>query len=101
MFYNKEIEVLGYEEGITNDYGIYVEGSETVLKTLKADVQPITKELSNKMFGYNDDVKYQVFCDVDNLIGTGAIIKYNDNKYKIMEIMKWDNYYHFVINDWK
>lgn len=92
MFYNKKIDILTTTNGSTNEYGMYVEGTETIKATISCDVQPITRELALKEFGYEDDVEYRVFCGITSDIDTGVMVNYNNARYKVIKLMIWDDY---------
>ena len=99
MFYTKTIDILGFADGETNEYGMYVKGEEQTLDTIKCDVQPITRQLANKEYGLDEDVDYTIFCDPHDSLGTSIIIKYNDKNYKIKEVVKWDDYWILIVGD--
>jgi hypothetical protein len=99
MFYKKQISILTQASGTTNDYGVYIEGKETILATILADVQDYNKGLLSKQYGYDLECQYRVFCDTNSNIKEGVIVSYNDNRYKIMKIMWDDNgFMDFVID---
>jgi len=99
MFQNKEIEIITYIAATpTDDYGMENEGVESVVDSLYVDVQPISKDLAFKIFGYVDDVSYRIFSDVNENLNTGTIIKYDDNYYKIVKLIVWDNYYDMLVD---
>jgi len=99
MFYDKQISILTQASGTTNDYGVYVEGKETVLQTIVADVQDYNKELLFKQYGYDLDCQYRLFCDTNSNIQEGVIIQYSSLRYKVMKIMWDDNgFMDFVID---
>ncbi|WP_010249221.1 hypothetical protein [Acetivibrio cellulolyticus] len=98
MFYDKKIDILSFSDGYSDDYGLWHNGGETVLKTIQCDVQPITKELANKIFGYEDTVEYRVFCDIDANVDTGTIIQYKNKKYKVVKIFEWDDYLDLLVD---
>ena len=99
MFYNKEIHLLEFSKGYTDDYGIYHDGEEKVIKTLKADVQPYNKELLKKEYGFDTDCSRRIFCDFLSWIETGKIIKYNNKNYKIVAIMWDDEFLDFAVDE--
>ncbi|MDK2800569.1 MAG: hypothetical protein PWQ70_2188 [Clostridiales bacterium] len=97
MFYNKKIEILDFQEGYTDDYGIYHKGQEIVLKSIQCDVQPISADLVQKIFGNYKNINYRIFADVDESLDTGVIIQYDNQKYKIKKIILWDEYVDFIV----
>ncbi|TCT16401.1 hypothetical protein EDC18_102420 [Natranaerovirga pectinivora] len=93
MFYNKKVHILNCE-GYLNDSGRWTESNEqpTIVKTIKADVQPYSKELAYSEYKFEKDVKYRIFCDPCNLVNLGTLVRYKDNDYTVVHIMEWDNY---------
>ena len=99
MFYDKSVQIIGFSNGSTNQYGMYSKDTETVIDTIDCDVQPITRELSNKEYGLDEDVDYTIFCDSNDSLRTGVIVKYDNVNYKIKQIIKWDDYWILIVGD--
>lgn len=99
MFYNEQISILGVSDGYTDDMGIYHSGSETIMKTIPADVQPVTKKEAYENFGYQDHCTNRVFCDSDNLLKIDSKILYNGNIFKIVQIIEWNDYFDMLIDN--
>ena len=95
-FYDKQI-ILMAETGGALVHGSWVEGTLTEQKTIACDVQPASRDLIYKEYGYYIDCTYRVFCDPDGELKEGAIVKYNGEQFKVMKIVPWDNYYDVFI----
>ena len=91
MFYDKEIKILD-NTGHLDENGLWVEGIDEIVKTIECDVQPYNKELSYRDYGFNEDVKYRIFCDIDDLLKLGTQVKYKDENYTVVNITDWDDY---------
>ena len=74
--------------GETDEYGGYVPGIETS-KEIMADVQPYSRELMLKKYGYDIEVSKLMFCNVDLEIKEGSIIIFNSKDYEVKKI-PWD-----------
>jgi len=100
MFYDKILNLLTNTEGYIDDWGIYHEGTESVLKTIDCDIQPYSGELLYREYGYQEQVTKRAFCDIDDDIKmemtvTDAIGK----KFKIIKIIAWDDYLDVMLDD--
>ncbi len=98
MFYDKEINIMSYTEGYKDKYGIWHDDKMESIKTIDCDVQPITRELAKRDFGYEEDVSHRVFCDIED-IEAGTIIKYNNKYYEVLKMMVWD-YIDMIVGDY-
>lgn len=67
------------------------EAPDSYIKSIDADVQPFNKSITFRD-GYQIDITSRVFCDIDDSITEDCYVEYDDEKYKVMEIKKWDNY---------
>lgn len=97
MFYDKEIKILK-DTGYLDDNGLWVKGELSTIKTIECDVQPYSRELAYRDYSFEEDVKYRVFCDVDEDLKLGLQIKYNNEIYKIVKIVDWDDFYIVLLN---
>lgn len=61
------------------------------IKTIDADVQPYNKNITFED-GYQIDITKRLFCDIDESIPEDSYVEFDNDKYKVMEIKKWDNY---------
>lgn len=79
MFYNTLIKI--YSSPDSNSY----------IKSIYADVQPYLKSI---MFedGFEINITRRVFCDIENSINIHSYIEIENEKYKVMDIKKWDSY---------
>lgn len=99
MFDDKEIDILAFAESTTDKYGNTIKGQESTVKTIKCDVQPYSKIMLTRDYGYDENVIYRVFCDFDNLLETGKTIKYKGNNYVITKIIPWDDFCEVMIDN--
>lgn len=99
MFYTKNIEIMAESEPYRDEYGIWHEGELTTFKTIDCDIQPITKELAFKEFGTEEEVKYRVFCPI-NQINVATILKYDNKYFRVVSLMKWGNHIDLVMGDY-
>ena len=99
MFYHKTIIISRDGEKYKDEYGITHYSTETVYKTTKADVQPYSRELLKKEYGYDIECTKRVFMALDNTISDKWYITYESVKYTIVKIIKWDTYMELVLND--
>lgn len=97
MFYDKTIEIIE-DTGYLNSDGLWIEGELEEIKTIECDVQPFSTELSYKMYNYNENVEYRVFCSPDQLLKLGTIIRYKDEYYITKKVIDWDDYYILLID---
>ena len=79
MFYDTKIEILQSPE-------------DAPIKTIDADVQPFSKSIAFED-GYQIDITSRLFCDIDDSINEESYVEFDNDKYKVMEIKKWDDYY--------
>lgn len=98
-FYNKTIELYSSGDDVRNDAGIVITSAPLYIKNIECDIQPYSKDLLYKNYGYQVDCTKRVFCEIDNDVKLGCIIKYNSINYKIVKIIEWDTYIEVVIND--
>ena len=104
MFYDKEISILS-DTGYLDDNGLWVEGENTVMKIIECDVQPYNKELAYRDYSFEEDVKYRLFCDPDELIKNGIKVQYQeqfkDEKtiFNVVKIIPWDDYWVVLLDD--
>lgn len=104
MFYDKKIDVLG-NTGYLDDNGLWVEGKNTVIKTIECDVQPYNKELAYRDYSFEEDVKYRVFCDPESLIKLGIQVSYQEvfkeekTIFNVVYIIPWDDYWILLLDN--
>lgn len=99
FFYDKSIVLMTLSEGHKDSNGIWIKGELTPLKTILCDVQPASRELIFKDYGFNIDCTKRIFCDVDNDLKTGGVIKYKDINYTIVKLVEWDDYYDMFVKE--
>ncbi len=66
--------------------------SNSYIKSIDADVQPFSKSIVFED-GFQIDITSRLFCDIDDSITQESYVEFANEKYKVMEIKKWDNYY--------
>jgi hypothetical protein len=100
VFYNKSIELIFYNEGTIDDSGIYSKGVEFTTKQIDCDVQPYSKERLYRDYGFDESVKYRVFCDPNEDLKVGKTVKYDNSDivYKVVRIILWDDYWEVMID---
>lgn len=100
MFYNKKIDLTITREGTVDDMGIHRPGVKEVIRSIPADVQPYSRELAFRDYGFNEEVSYRFFCDPDpwNDLTVGGYVEYEDKPYQIKKIVPWDDYWDVLIN---
>ncbi len=99
MFYDTKIDILYTGNGYKDEYGIWHDGELVSIKNIDCDIQPITKEISMKVFGISENVKYRIFCNVVDSIDIGTIIQYNNKLYRVISLLEWD-YFDFIVGDY-
>lgn len=88
MLKRDRVTLINTSEGTTDEYGGYVVGTETS-ETLMCNIQPFSRELLLKKYGFDIEVTKLMICSVDNDIKEGSIIIYNKKKYEVKKI-PWD-----------
>ena len=65
--------------------------SLSYIKSIYADFQPYTKSIVFED-GFQIDITNRVFCDIDSTINKNSYMEIDNEKYKVMDLKKWDNY---------
>ncbi len=65
--------------------------SNSYIKSIDADVQPFSKSIVFED-GFQIDITNRMFCDIDDSITEENYVEFENEKYKVMEIKKWDDY---------
>lgn len=65
--------------------------STSYIKSIDADVQPYNKSILFED-GYQIDITCRLFCDIDDSMTEESYVEFDNEKYKVMEIKKWDDY---------
>lgn len=65
--------------------------SHSYIKSSNADVQPFSKSIAFED-GFQIDITNRLFCDIDDSITRESYLEFANEKYKVMEIKKWDDY---------
>ena len=66
--------------------------STSYIKSIDADIQPFNKSIAFED-GFQIDITSRLFCDIDDSITEESYVEFYNDKYKVMEIKKWDDYY--------
>ncbi|HHX22646.1 MAG: hypothetical protein BWY74_00843 [Firmicutes bacterium ADurb.Bin419] len=61
------------------------------IKSIYADFQPYTKSIVFED-GFQIDITNRIFCDIDSSINKNSYMEIDNEKYKVMDLKKWDNY---------
>jgi len=102
MFRDKTIEVWeSNAETTIDEYGTRSKGNPTRRKTFLGTVQPFTRELLLKKYGYDVIVTKVIYCDIDKDIKEHTILKYNDDFYKVKKIMEWSYHMEVFCDKWE
>lgn len=65
--------------------------SLSYIKSIYADFQPYTKSIVFED-GFQIDITNRIFCDINSSINKNSYLEIDTEKYKVMDIKKWDNY---------
>lgn len=90
-FYDKQIALMA-ESGGYMHHGSWINGELAKVKTISCDVQPASREQIYKDYGYYIECTQRIFCDTDDDLIIGSLIEYDGALYKIVKIVKWDDY---------
>lgn len=65
--------------------------SASYIKSIYTDFQPYTKSIVFED-GFQIDITNRVFCDIDSLINKNSYMEIENEKYKVMDLKKWDDH---------
>jgi len=85
MLKNYSITLKNKGIGYIDNYGGYISGEETS-KEIDVDMQPYSRELLLRKYGYDIQVSKLMICDLDNDIKEGSIVVYKDKNYIVKKI---------------
>lgn len=85
MLKNDRVILINKGIGTQDKYGGYIEGTETS-KILCVNMQPFSRELLLKKYGYDIQVTKLMICSVDESLVEGSIIVYKNKNYIVMKI---------------
>ncbi|MDX8367855.1 hypothetical protein [Cytobacillus sp. IB215665] len=88
---DQELILLKKSDGHLNDDGIWIDGEESTVKPISADVQPFSKDLAYREYGYDKNVVYRAYIDYDDDVILGDKVRFEDSDYLIKKIIEWDN----------
>jgi hypothetical protein len=89
MLKRYNVVLVNSTEGSKDKYGGFVEG-EPIYKNMTVDIQPSSRELFLKTYGYDVEVNKLMFCNTDSDIKIGSIIEFNNIDYEVRSI-PWDD----------
>ena len=98
MFYDKIIKLYKKKDGYFNNKKIWIEGDLEYQRDIESDVQPYSKQLLLKEYGYSIECQKRVFCDPDIKIEMFDVVKYLDDFYKIVKIVEWEEYWELMLD---
>lgn len=97
-FYDKSVSLLRESKGYLY-HGSWVDGTLQEVLRLTCDVQPANREQIFKDYGYTIECSIRIFCDFSD-IRTGDIVGYNGQQYKIVKVIRWDDYLDIFAEDY-
>lgn len=81
--------------------GITIKGALFFIKSIDVDIQPFSRRLLLKSYGYDLEVTKRIFMEVDQDVKIGTILKYTDSQNKTEEYevkaIPWDDGYYEVM----
>jgi hypothetical protein len=91
---NCSVEIWNNAPG-TKVNGIFIPGVLSYVKTTDVDLQPYSKKLLMKDYGYDIEVNKRMFMDVDIDVKIGTVFYYTNfqniiEKYEVKQIIQWD-----------
>lgn len=94
MFYNYKVGIWNKGPS-TKVNGITIPGVLAWVKDVMTDIQPYSKVLLLKDYGYDIECTKRVFMDADNDIKIGTVLYYTNpnsiiEKYEVKQIIQWD-----------
>lgn len=66
--------------------------SASYIKSIYADFQPYTKSIVFED-GFQIDITNRLFCDTDSSINKDSYFEIESEKYKVMDLKKWDDHF--------
>lgn len=66
--------------------------SASYIKSIYADFQPYTKSIVFED-GFQIDITNRLFCDTDCSINKDSYFEIESEKYKVMDLKKWDDHF--------
>jgi len=84
--------------GTQDEYGGYVEGNQTS-KPIMCDIQPFSRALTLKKYGYDIAVTKLMFCSINEDIVEGSIIVFKGKNYIVMKIPYDRDHFEIVLNN--
>lgn len=84
-FYDTEVEV--YEKS-SSSYS--QQGSKTFIASVICDLQPMSYETENCLFGLSDGRAYKVYCDKNEFIKDGRYVKFGGGFFIVTAVKIWN-----------
>lgn len=86
-------ELVGFDQ-----LGRPIYGEPTILKTpISSEVEPFSSKLAETRYGVFVDVTNRVFCKPHEKIVLNQEIEFENEDYRITEVMKYDRHYEVLI----
>lgn len=87
---------VGVNKIVTNKDNGYSVETLNYIKDIECDIQPYSKELLLKSYGYDIQCNKRILCEADSDIDTDTIFTYKDidgntKYYQIQKIINWDD----------
>ncbi|MGF7184962.1 hypothetical protein GGQ84_001047 [Desulfitispora alkaliphila] len=98
MFYNKKLKLYKRGEGYFDDRRIWHEGELEHIKTINCDVQPYSKSLLMKDYGYAVECQNRAFINPDSDFELFNRVEYQDKQFKIVKVIEWDEYWELMLD---
>lgn len=83
-FYDTEVEVYEKTKGSYSEKGV-----KTLLSAVTCDLQPMSDETENHLFGLSDGRAYKLYCDKNDSITVGRYIKFGGVFYIVTSVKIW------------
>lgn len=97
-FYNKNVTISRKSEGHIYR-GSWVDGTLETVLSMVCDVQPVNREQLFKEYGFEIDCSVRIYCDLCD-IRIGDIAEYGGQQYKIVKVIRWDDYLDVIGEDY-
>jgi len=97
MLKNDRVTIINKGIGTQDKFGGYIEGAETS-KIMFVNMQPFSRELLLKKYGYDIEVSKLMICNLDDALKEGSVVVYKNKNYEVKKI-PWDSgHFEAVLN---
>ena len=97
-FYTKKIDIYNYGSYV-DDNGITRSGYTLASSNVKCDIQPISAEKVEKVYGYDLSITKQIFLELEPEVLESSVIRFNEKDYKIEKLIEWDSYLQLGVSE--